>query len=89
MDEIRAGVTAPLAFPGERICHPVSGFILGCIDAEMFKVSFLNYHNTCKVKYILYCLNLISTELSDSSAKYRMFATAIICKKLFHTAPIF
>lgn len=38
MDEIRTGATAEISFPGERICHPVSGFILGCIDAEMFKV---------------------------------------------------
>lgn len=24
-------------FPGEILCHPQSGFMLGCLDTELFK----------------------------------------------------
>ena len=36
-DELRAVAALRTTFPGEILCHPQSGFMLGCLDTELFK----------------------------------------------------
>lgn len=36
-DELRQTANMKASFAGEIICHPISGYLLGCMNTELFK----------------------------------------------------
>lgn len=36
-DELRQSANMKASFAGEIICHPISGYLLGCMNTELFK----------------------------------------------------
>lgn len=41
MDEIEAGKNVSPSFDGEKICNPINGIILKCVNMVMFQVSLI------------------------------------------------
>lgn len=39
-----AAAKVPPKTPGEKMCHPISGFIIGCMHISLFMVSFHSFH---------------------------------------------
>ena len=37
-DEFATSAALPPLTPGEKVCHPISGFILGCLKSQTIKV---------------------------------------------------
>lgn len=76
-DEFRQSATMGASFDGEVICHPISGYVFGCMNTELFKrcpnltesndcSALQQYSANCHIS-VKYMSNKISTSTSNST----------------------
>lgn len=64
MDEIEAGKNVAPSFDGEKICNPINGMILKCVNMVMFQVSC---NIVIHILTLLICILIISSASNKQS----------------------